>query len=78
MEGHLDDVRDKFAVPYWDGVLVFSKKFEEHIDHLQIVLQKHKSKRVKLKPQKCEFFKEKVKYWGRIDIRGLLFKSWEY
>ena len=57
MESCLDEVRDKFAVPYLDDVLVFSKKFEEHIDHLQIVRQILRSKGVKVKPQKCELFK---------------------
>ena len=66
MESCLDDVRDKFAVPYLDDVLVFSKTFEEHVSHLQIVLQKLKSKEVKLKPQKCELFRDRVKYLGRI------------
>ncbi len=66
MEGCLDDVRDKFAVPYLDDVLVFSKTFEEHVNHLQTVLQKLKSKGVKLKPQKCELFRDRVKYLGRV------------
>ena len=66
MEGCLDDVRDKFAVPYLDDVLVFSKTFEEQVNHLQTVLQKLKSKGVKLKQQKCELFRDRVKYLGRI------------
>ena len=66
MEGCLDEVRDKYRCPLFRCCPSFSNTFEEHIDHLQIVLQKLRSKGVKLKPQKCELFKNKVKYFGRI------------
>eukprot|EP00794_Sanderia_malayensis_P002690 gene2690-3112_t len=66
METCLQDMRDKFAVPYFDDVLVFSKTFEEDVALVRTVLQQFNEKGVKLKPQKCEFFKDGVKYLGRI------------
>lgn len=66
MEGCLDDIRDTIVVPYLDDVLVFSKTFEQHVYYLQTILQKLKKKETKLKAQKCELFRGKVQYLGRI------------
>ena len=66
MEETLEDFRDEFAVPYLDDIIIFSKSFEEHIEHLRLVLRRLKEKGLKLKMEKCDFFKNQVKFLGRI------------
>ena len=66
MEACLVDVRDNFAVPYLDDIIVFSKTFEEHVEHIRTVLRKLRGAGVKLKASKCNMFQSEVKYLGRI------------
>ena len=42
MEHCLGDYRDNFSIPYLDDLLVFSKTFEEHLNHIKLVLQRLK------------------------------------
>ena len=63
MENCLGDLRDTVCIPYLDDVIAFSKAFSEH---LQQVLQRLKSHGVKLKPKKCNLFKNEVSFLGRI------------
>ena len=66
MEGCLVDVRDNFAVPYLDDIIIYSKSFKDHVEHIRMVLRKLKEKGVKLKASKCKMFKSEVTYLGRI------------
>ena len=34
----LGGYRDKVVIPYLDDLIVFSKSFEEHLEHLKLVL----------------------------------------
>jgi hypothetical protein len=43
MEGCLEGLRDDICLPYLDDIIVFSKNFEEHIDHLITVLQRFRA-----------------------------------
>ena len=56
MEKCLTDVRDKFAFPYFDDVLVYSNDFDSHVDHLHKVFQILRENGIKIKAKKCKLF----------------------
>ena len=47
---------DKFAVVFIDDILIYSKSEGEHAEHLQMVLQVLKEKKLHAKLLKCEFW----------------------
>ena len=66
MEHCLGDYQDNFALPYLDDLLIFSKTFEKHLNHIKLVLKQLKKRGIKIKPSKCNFFKREVLYLGRL------------
>lgn len=55
---------DEFSVNYVDDILVFSKSFEEHLIHLEKVMDAVYKEGFRLSISKCNFAKNKVKYLG--------------
>ena len=53
-----------FVLNYIDDILVFSKTFAEHIEHLRKLLTAIMSEGFKLKFSKCIFARDWVKYLG--------------
>lgn len=66
MEECLGDLNMKICVIYLDDLIIFSKTFEEHLERLQIVLDRLRECNLKLGLKKCEFLRQKVKYVGFI------------
>ena len=69
MEKCLEGYRDDFVIPYLDDLLVFSKSFTDHLDHLRKVLQRLREHGIKLKADKSQLFRREVHYLGRIVTR---------
>ena len=54
----------KSCLVYLDDVIVFSKSFDEHVNHLNEVFEVLHKSNLKIKPSKCKFFKCEVVYLG--------------
>jgi hypothetical protein len=57
---------DKFVVVFIDGILIYSKRNEEHETHLRAILEKLREHKLYAKFSKCEFWLSKVGFLGHI------------
>ena len=53
---------DKFVVVFIDDILVYSKTEQEHAEHLRLVLQALRERKLYAKLSKCEFWMAEVKF----------------
>ncbi|KAK7907616.1 hypothetical protein WMY93_016228 [Mugilogobius chulae] len=63
MDFVLKDVAE-FSAAYLDDVVVFSKSWEEHLYHLEKVLQKIRAAGLTINPRKCAVAHQEVEYLG--------------
>ncbi|XP_068639402.1 uncharacterized mitochondrial protein AtMg00860-like [Aristolochia californica] len=56
----------KFVLVFFDDILIFSKSWPQHLEHLQLVFQLIQSHRLYLKKTKCTFGRKQVVYLGHI------------
>ena len=66
MQSCLGNLHLQYCIIYLDDIIVFSKTLEEHLTRLQAVSEKLKKGELKLKPSKCEFFKQELTYLGHV------------
>jgi hypothetical protein len=57
---------DRFCTAYLDDTLIYSDNSEEHQQHVRLVLDAFAKVGLHLKPEKCEFHQQEVKYLGLI------------
>ena len=62
MQNCLDEIHLTNCLIYLDDIIVFSKMEEEHLHHLHVVFEHLREHILKLKPTKCEFFRNKINY----------------
>ena len=62
----LQEYLDVFVLTYLDNILIFSKDYQQHIQHIHIVLQKLREKDLLVKLSKCEFYKYSISFLGYI------------
>ena len=55
-----------FVVVYIDDICIFSETIDDHLKHIGIVLDRFIKFNVKLNPEKCEWFADKIKLLGHI------------
>jgi hypothetical protein len=58
------DMIDDFIVVYLDDILIFSETMEEHVQHLDKVLNRLQDKKLHCRVTKCEFLKQELEYLG--------------
>ena len=66
MEHCLQDISSKECCIYLDDIIVFSSTVEEHVHRLERVFKRLQNCGLKLKPSKCSFFQNSVKYLGHV------------
>ncbi|GFY42744.1 retrovirus-related Pol polyprotein from transposon 297 [Trichonephila inaurata madagascariensis] len=57
---------EKFVLPYLDDVAIFSENWDDHISHIDKVLERIQNARLTIKPAKCKFAQDSVKYLGHV------------
>ena len=55
-----------FAMGYLDDIIIFSKTEEEHLQYLEEIFNHLRKAGLKLKLQKCSFFKKHIQYLGHL------------
>ena len=56
----------KFVLVFFDGILIYSKSWEENVSHVDKVLKLLKEHQLYEKPSKCSFWVQEVEYLGHI------------
>ena len=55
-----------FAMGYLDDIIIYSRSEKEHLEHLEEIFTRLKAAGLKLKLEKCCFFKKHIQYHGHL------------
>lgn len=56
----------KFVLVFFDDILIYSRNWEEHLQHLEMVLKVMRKRELYAIRKKCSFSHSRVEYLGRI------------
>ena len=62
----LGDAIDNYAQAFVDDIIIFSDTLEEHLNHIEKVLEKLKIANLKLKLSKCTFAANEITFLGHV------------
>lgn len=72
MDKIFGDQNFQTILTYLDDILVFGRDFKETLERLEMVLSRLKANNLKIRPEKCQLFKEQLRYLGHlISERGM-------
>ena len=72
MDRVFHEVTWKFVLVYIDDIIIYSKTYEEHLEHLKDVFTLLGNAGLKINLEKCDFFKTKLIFLGHIiTINGI-------
>ena len=75
----LKDLNWKIALVYIDDILIFSKNFDEHLEHLDKVFRNLRAANLKIHPGKCRFAVQEIVYLAhRINSFGIKIDDSKY
>ena len=60
----------EFVSVYLDDILVYSRSLQEHLEHLETVIERLVEVGLKLKPTKCHFARSELEYLGHVITRN--------
>ena len=64
MQRCMGDLIYQILFVYLDDICIYSRTFEEHLAHLDLVFTRLHDHNLKLKPSKCHLFRKKIDYLG--------------
>jgi hypothetical protein len=66
MDEILEEILWQFVVVYLDDLNIYSKTFEQHLEHLKHVFERLRKAGLKLNPEKCFFIKKELSFLGYV------------
>ena len=70
MNDVLFDFLDSFMVVYFDNIVIYSSTLEDHVVHLEIVLDRLRQNQLYVKKEKCEFAQTEIKFLGHLILKS--------
>src|SRR5881275_1828714 len=66
MDKVLKGIKDLFVMVYLDDVIIYSKIFNEHLKHIEEVLDRIREANLRLKAEKCTFAADELQFLGHV------------